>query len=512
MRSVYVLLLSFLLAKSVYSQCGDGINRIGALAEPKRFTFVHGWTGYYEIIPERATAYYICGTHIEIPKGEAVHVDGNAYEGSYDGYTGIWVEMLVDFDGPGPSQSTRVYLKTTDLKKLPAKPEKEVFNYTAFSRVDEAGYHVEAPKRRWLTVTNFIILSIAGLAVYYLIKAYKTKTVTPSRPYRQTEYSEIVGVASDTKIPGSFPVNQSESDSSSQLEQDESEDLDTIFSEMNSLIGLASVKREVKSLANLMRVQKMKKDAGITATIPNLHLVFTGAAGTGKTTVAQLIGRIYKQIGLLKKGHTVMVSREDLVGEYIGQTAPKTKEVIKKAIGGVLFIDEAYTLAGVDSSRDFGPEAIATLIQAMENQRGEFAVILAGYSKDMDVMLNSNQGLKSRLSNFIEFPNYETTELAQIFNKMCAERQHIVGDGVIEKVLAELEKRRAHFKENFGNAREVRTLIERIEKNQSNRLARVDGLEKMPSHMRTQILQTILPEDIKEEIYPTDGKPQRIGF
>ena len=292
------------------------------------------------------------------------------------------------------------------------------------------------------------------------------------------------------------------------------EDLNTIFNELNELIGLASVKREVKSLANLMNIQKLKRDAGISTTTPNLHLVFTGSAGTGKTTVAQLIGRIYKQIGLLPKGHTVMVSREDLIGKYIGHTAPKTKAVIEKAIGGVLFIDEAYSLhVKLHSTTDFGAEAISTLIQSMENRRGEFAVILAGYSTDMAEMLNSNQGLKSRLSNFIDFPDYSFDDLVLIFEKICNDRQHIIADGVIEKVVTELQRSKNHYQENFGNAREVRTLIERIEKNQSNRLAQIEGLEKLPNTHRGVILRTILPEDVKEEIYINNNTKNRpIGF
>jgi probable Rubsico expression protein CbbX len=180
------------------------------------------------------------------------------------------------------------------------------------------------------------------------------------------------------------------------------------------LVGLAPVKQRIREIAALLLIDKLRKSVGITSTSPGLHMSFTGSPGTGKTTVGLRMANILYKLGYVEKGHLLTVTRDDLVGQYIGHTAPKTKEVLKKAMGGVLFIDEAYYLYKPDNERDYGSEAIEILLQVMENQRDELVIILAGYKEPMDKFYASNPGLSSRITNHIDFPDYSVNELLQI--------------------------------------------------------------------------------------------------
>jgi len=190
------------------------------------------------------------------------------------------------------------------------------------------------------------------------------------------------------------------------------------------LVGLAPVKARIREIAALLLIDKLRKNLGITSGSPGLHMSFTGSPGTGKTTVGLKMADILFQLGYIKKGHLLTVTRDDLVGQYIGHTAPKTKEVLKKAMGGVLFIDEAYYLYKPDNERDYGSEAIEILLQVMENQRDDLVVILAGYKKPMDKFYESNPGLSSRIANHIDFPDYTTEELLRIAKMMLEEQQY----------------------------------------------------------------------------------------
>ena len=184
------------------------------------------------------------------------------------------------------------------------------------------------------------------------------------------------------------------------------------------LVGLAPVKSRIREIAALLLIDKLRRNLGITAGSPGLHMSFTGSPGTGKTTVGLKMADILFQLGYIKKGHLLTVTRDDLVGQYIGHTAPKTKEVLKKAMGGVLFIDEAYYLYKPDNERDYGSEAIEILLQVMENQRDDLVVILAGYKEPMDKFYESNPGLSSRIANHIDFPDYSVEELLKISKMM----------------------------------------------------------------------------------------------
>lgn len=243
--------------------------------------------------------------------------------------------------------------------------------------------------------------------------------------------------------------------------------------DLESLIGLTSIKHDVKELADFVKVQKMRSDAGMKAVPVSLHLVFTGNPGTGKTTVARIISRIYKQIGVLSKGQLVEVDRSGLVAGYVGQTALKTQAKIKEALGGVLFIDEAYSLA--QDNDNFGQEAIDTILKAMEDHRDDLVVIVAGYTKPMEKFIDSNPGLKSRFNKYIEFPDYSIDELESIFDISCNKYEYNLDEDVKKHVREMISQRKLERIENFANAREVRNLFEEIVTNQATRIAKMEN-------------------------------------
>jgi probable Rubsico expression protein CbbX len=234
------------------------------------------------------------------------------------------------------------------------------------------------------------------------------------------------------------------------------------------LVGLVPVKTRIREIAALLLIDKLRRNLGITSGHPGLHMSFTGSPGTGKTTVGLKMAEILYQLGYIKKGHLLTVTRDDLVGQYIGHTAPKTKEVLKKAMGGVLFIDEAYYLYKPDNERDYGAEAIEILLQVMENQRDDLVVILAGYKEPMDKFYESNPGLSSRIANHIDFPDYTTKELLKIAKLMLEEQQYQLTPDA-EIALEQYIQRRKE-KPLFANARSVKNALDRARMRQANRI------------------------------------------
>lgn len=246
--------------------------------------------------------------------------------------------------------------------------------------------------------------------------------------------------------------------------------LEELLAQLNDLVGLDSVKKDVNSLINLLKVRKIREQRGIKQPVMSLHLVFYGNPGTGKTTVARLLSKIYHKMGILSKGQLVEVDRSGLVGGYVGQTAIKTKDVIDKALGGILFIDEAYTLAS-ESGNDYGQEAIDTLLKAMEDHRDDFIVIVAGYPNQMATFLASNPGLKSRFNKYLEFEDYEPAELLEMLDKMCAQYGVELTDEARDYAINLFQTTCTNRPDDFANGRAVRNFFEDALTAQANRLA-----------------------------------------
>ncbi|CAH1387198.1 Protein CbbX [Candidatus Nitrotoga sp. M5] len=262
------------------------------------------------------------------------------------------------------------------------------------------------------------------------------------------------------------------------LPDDTPVDLDAEFRDSNidevltkldrELIGLLPVKTRIRETAALLLVDRVRKKLNLSAVSPTLHMSFTGNPGTGKTTVALRMAQILHRLGYVREGHLISVTRDDLVGQYIGHTAPKTKEVIKKAMGGVLFIDEAYYLYKPENERDYGAESIEILLQVMENNRDDLVVILAGYKDRMDKFFHSNPGMRSRIAHHIDFPDYSAEELLIIAKLMLAEQNYRFS-AEAEKAFAEYIPLRMKL-EHFANARSIRNALDRARMRQANRL------------------------------------------
>ncbi len=256
------------------------------------------------------------------------------------------------------------------------------------------------------------------------------------------------------------------------------------------LIGLAPVKQRIHDIAALLVIDKLRLNLGLVAQSPPLHMSFTGNPGTGKTTVAMRMAQILHRLGYVRKGHLVAVTRDDLVGQYIGHTAPKTREVLKRAMGGVLFIDEAYYLYRPDNERDYGQESIEILLQVMENQRDDLVVILAGYRDRMDTFFQSNPGLNSRIAHHLDFPDYSRDELLAIADRILATQNYRFGGGAREAFADYLALRMSQ--PHFANARSVRNALDRARLRQASRL-----FDERDRVLDAELLSTIDPADIR---------------
>jgi probable Rubsico expression protein CbbX len=256
------------------------------------------------------------------------------------------------------------------------------------------------------------------------------------------------------------------------------------------LVGLVPVKTRIREVAALLLVESARRSMGLQAEPPSLHMCFTGNPGTGKTTVAQRMAEILNRLGYIRRNHVVTVSRDDLVGQYIGHTAPKTKEVLKKAMGGVLFIDEAYYLYRPENERDYGQEAIEILLQVMEDRRDDLVVILAGYKDRMDIFFRSNPGMASRIAHHIDFPDYSEDELVSIAEIMLSQMHYMLADDAEAVLRGYIERRMAQPR--FSNARSIRNALDRARLRQANRL-----FAGRDTPFDRAALQTITAADIK---------------
>ena len=273
----------------------------------------------------------------------------------------------------------------------------------------------------------------------------------------------------DAMLPLEEKLEQEEKKDCAILDSIGAAHLDVLLEELNALVGLNEVKTEIRSLVNLIKVRKMREKYCLPEIEMSYHMVFTGNPGTGKTTLARLVGKIYKELGILTHGEMTETDRSGLVAGYVGQTALKVKEVVEKAVGGVLFIDEAYALAS-NGSNDFGGEAIDTLVKLMEDHRDNLVVIVAGYTEEMKRFLKSNTGLVSRFNRFIHFPDYSTQELVDILSGMAKKAGLKLEEGLEEHIAGYLDSMEEKERNEFGNARGIRNLFETMVVNQANRL------------------------------------------
>ncbi|MEO6337002.1 MAG: AAA family ATPase [Verrucomicrobiota bacterium] len=276
------------------------------------------------------------------------------------------------------------------------------------------------------------------------------------------------------------------------------ETLDHVFKELDEMVGIVTVKEKVRQTANFAKIQQLRVAQGLKTIPTSYHSVYTGNPGTGKTTVARLMGRIFKSLGVLKKGHVIECDRSALVAEYIGQTAPKTNAVIDSALDGILFIDEAYSLN--KGEKDFGPEAIETLLKRMEDNRNRLIVIVAGYPELMEKFINSNPGLHSRFTRFIPFPDYAPLELCQIFGSMCRKNGLSLVPPLKERLVHHFHFLHGERSENFGNARQVRNTFEAVITAQASRLA---GLQQIDAKSLATLesADLISPSDVVRNEY-----------
>lgn len=299
--------------------------------------------------------------------------------------------------------------------------------------------------------------------------------------------SAILTIYIDQTSEGEISTDKTETTTEDEDKTEETNDSLTVvpplegdpYKELDELIGLDAVKSEVKSLANFVKVQRMRQEKGMKTPKMSYHLVFTGSPGTGKTTVARIVARIYKDLGILKSGHTVETDRSGLVAEYMGQTAIKTNHVVDSALNGVLFIDEAYALVP-ESGRgsDYGQEAISTLLKRMEDDRDRLVVIIAGYSNEMKRFIDSNPGLQSRFNRYINFPDYTADELVRIFYMYMKKNEYTIAADADKLLREKIAHAVATKDRNFGNARYVRNVFEKSIQCQANRLAGGKGLSE----------------------------------
>ncbi len=408
------------------------------------------------------------------------------------------VYLSVADGAPSPEELDFIE-KTTDMKMTMSQLDQ----FKRAQRIDSQLFATEVPK----ALKYFVLADAAhklpkspvqGTVSDYLLVTYQemgqafiacNDVTTDHEVKLLTDF--LLMVEKFMKEYGIYPVHATKKMKAQKAEEPkEKPRVEDLLVELNSMVGLDGVKREVNSLVNLLQVQRLREKHGLKNSVMSRHLVFSGNPGTGKTTVARIIAKIYNALGILESGQLIEVDRAGLVSGYIGQTATKTTAVIESALGGILFIDEAYSLTVGKGEGDFGQEAIDTLLKAMEDHRDDLIVIVAGYSDLMQEFLASNPGLKSRFNTFIEFKNYTPEELMRILDQMCAQQDYKLSDEAKSFAMAYFEIQSQQ--ENFANAREVRNFLEHAISRQATRLV----LNKITDKEGLSLLTL---EDVKEQ-------------
>jgi stage V sporulation protein K len=344
-----------------------------------------------------------------------------------------------------------------------------------------------------------LILSAEGMQKRYFLPEALFKIKSSKENEVSVKYQNFIKYAFDKKFDNTkefdafyslkpnFKLAENEQEKST-LEEDT---LEKVLQELNLLTGLDEVKKDVTALINLLEIQKKRSQEGLKNVEITLHTVFLGAPGTGKTSVARLLSRIFKHLGLLSKGQMYETDREGLIAGYVGQTATKVNNAVESSLGGVLFIDEAYALTQNSFGNDYGGEAVNTLLKRMEDHRNDLAVVVAGYTEPMNLFLNSNPGLRSRFNRFFHFTHFTPVQLLQIFESFCKKSDFIISNDAKEKLTDTFELLYASKDESFGNARVVRNLFEKCIQNQANRIIKVKKIN-------SKTLKTLSEEDIPE--------------
>ncbi len=313
----------------------------------------------------------------------------------------------------------------------------------------------------------------------------------------ETDVKRLEGEAAPESTPGRDPgVDIGAALRESNVQQ--------ILEELDrELVGLGAVKTRIREIAALLLVERLRRQAGLEAEAPALHMCFTGGPGTGKTTVGMRMAKILHTLGYIRQGQLVVATRDDLVGQYVGHTAPKTKEVLKRAMGGVLFIDEAYYLYRPENERDYGQEAIEMMLLVMEERRDDLVVILAGYPDRMETFFESNPGVRSRIAHHIDFPDYTHEELMSIADLMM-ERQMYAFGGESREVFADYLRRRID-QPHFANARSVRNALDRLKLRQADRLVRQGGRVPREELMRIDVADILRSRVFEDAAAPPAG-------
>ena len=321
----------------------------------------------------------------------------------------------------------------------------------------------------------------------------KTGTAGSSASAGTNSGASSAGTSGGASAVSSFDAEQTAAATAAEQAKKNAEPEKSGMEELNELIGLEDIKKDVKELVSFMKIQKLRAEKGSKSVPVSLHLVFTGNPGTGKTTIARILARLYKEIGVLSKGQLVEVDRSGLVAGYVGQTAVKTQAKIQEALGGILFIDEAYALA--KEGNDYGQEAIDTILKAMEDHRDDFVVIVAGYTDLMETFINSNPGLKSRFNKYIEFKDYTQEELYQILMLSCKKYGYTLTEEADKALRAIILHKVLYKDENFANAREMRNLFEAVVTNQATRISEQEDVSD-------ELLNTLEKADFEDYLPP----------
>lgn len=402
---------------------------------------------------------------------------------SEDLFIDAWLNNIECIETPGRiyvhNYSSEVHKKELEQRQARVQQEKEQLEYyNQEFKKRFAQYHNPVTKEPICTAQDYLE-AIAAQETNTTFKYNKKLTVEELNILFCNRFSESgreINTIADylwyfdkqqeslqtTASPDRQSKQQVEADDNSATKSKEE-----YLEELNALIGMDTLKKDVKELISLVQMQKYRESNGLKSLPVSLHLVFTGNPGTGKTSVARILANIYREIGILSKGQLIEVDRADLVAGYVGQTAIKTKEKIQEAMGGILFIDEAYTLN--KEGNDFGQEAIDTLLKAMEDERDKFIVIAAGYPDLMETFINSNPGLRSRFNKTIYFPDYNSDELFEIFEKFCDDYDYYLSEEAANKIQEIIEEMENNKGNNFANARDVRNLFEKVISNQASR-------------------------------------------